>query len=623
MAKAAKKPKPDELPKYVGGGAAFLAAQPTEEDFTEKAQDKLMPEKSWQTLRGYLEQRTQSLRNWRNSWWIENWSDLAQFIMPRRSIWMTQSAGGWPTANNMLRGQEINQAIVDPTATYAVRICAGGMVSGLASPSRPWFKMTTSNRKRQLDQASRIWMDETEERIYTILAQSNFYNAFAQECEDEIVFGTSPSICYDDATDVVRFYNPAVGEYYLACNGTLRVDTLYRVFVMTVSQCVSFFGVDNLPNDIRAAWSQGGSELDKEKIIGHAIEPNFEVEGDKGTKVKGAFTYRETYWVYGSGNDQPLSLTGFRECPFTVGRWSTQSNDAYGRSVGMDVLPDTIQLQVETRRKAEALEKNVRPPLLADMSMKNQPTSQLPNSVTFVPQLNAGTGMRSIYNQQFNLADITKDIEMIQQRIKVGLFNDLFLMISEVPGGKMTAYEVAQKMSEKLQVLGPVIESKLEQLKLKLKRVYAIMERRGMIEPKPQGLHNVPLTVEFVSMLALAQRASATNGIERMVALVGNMVAVFPQAADNLDADALLQLMNSLLGNPQNILRGPEQLQQIRQQREQQQQQQQQAQMAEHAANTLNTGAQAAQVLSQTQIGGGQQALSAMLGSGSGAGAAQ
>lgn len=605
---------------YIKGGAAFLATQPTSETFSDKAQTRLMPSASWPELRSYLEQRTQALRNWRNSWWMENYSDLAQFIMPRRSIWLTQSAGGWPTANNMLRGQEINQAIVDPTATYAVRVCAGGMVSGLASPSRPWFKMVCANKRLELDQASRLWMDETEDRLYTILAQSNFYNAFAQECEDEIVYGTSPSICYDDATDIVRFYNPAVGEYYVACNGTLRVDTLYRVFVMTIGQMVSFFGADNLPNDIRTLWQQGGSQIDAERIIGHAIEPNFEIKGDAGTKVKGDFTYREVYWVYGSGNDQPLAFTGFKECPFTVGRWATQSNDAYGRSVGMDVLPDVIQLQIETRRKAEALEKNVRPPLLASSDMKNQPSSQLPGSVTYAASIGPDKGMRSLYNQQFNLKDISEDLNLIQNRIRIGLFNDLFMQISQSPDRQMTQLEIMARNNERMAVLGPVIESKLENLKMKLKRVYAIAERRGFIEPKPPGLKGVPLTVDFISTLALAQRATATGGIERMLAMVGNMAAIFPQAPDNIDPDYLLNLMNELLGNPESVIRGPENLKQIRDAKAAQQQQVQQAQMAQHSAQTASIGADAANTLANTQIGGGQTALAAMMGSGGNAG---
>jgi hypothetical protein len=114
-------------------------------------------------------------------------------------------------------------------------------------------------------------------------------------------------------------------------------------------------------------------------------------------------------------------------------------------------------------------------------------------------------------------------------------------------------------------------------------------------------------------MMAIAQRAAATGGIERILAMVGNMVSVFPQAADNVDPDYLINLMNSLLGNPEAILRGPEQLAQIRQQRAQQQQQAQQASMQEHAANTMNTNANSASVLASTQIGGGQSALQAML----------
>lgn len=604
---------------YIGGGAGMMAMQPTDEDIVNNKPNVLMPEGSWPILRGYLEQRIQSLRTWRNSWWMENWSDLAQFELPRRSIWLTQSAGGWPTANNMLRGQEINQSIVDPTGTYAIRICAGGMVSGLASPSRPWFKMVTSNKNHQLDHASKLWMDETEERIYNVLAQSNFYNAFAQECEDEIVFGSSPSICYDDLQDIVRFYNPAVGEYYLACDGTLRVTTLGRVFVMTIGQMASFFGVDNMPEDLRGLWIQGGSQMDAEKIIGHLIEPNMEVTGDKGTKVKGNYTYRETYWIYGSGSPQPLAFTGFRECPFTVGRWSTQSNDAYGRSVGMDVLPDIMQLQMETRKKAEALEKNVRPPLVADMSMKNQPSSQMPDAITYVPQLTAGTGIKKLYEQDFNLADITQDIALLQQRIKVGFFNDLFMALSQnaqMADAKITAYQSAAIVQERMQVLGPVIESKLENLRMKLKRVYAIMERRGLFSPKPQGLQGIPITVSFVSTLALAQKAAALGGIERLAALIGNLAAEFPDAKDNLDADAMINLTNELLGNPSRILRGPEQLQAIRQQRQQQQQQMEKMQAQQHIAQTASTGADAANTLANTTVGGGNTALNLLLGQG-------
>jgi hypothetical protein len=557
------------------------------------------------------------LRTWRSSWWSQVWYDLALYIEPRRSIALTQSTGGIPSPNNMTRGRNINSAIVDPTATFAVRICSGGLMSGLASPSRPWFKVVPTLKNVQLDADGQKWIDDVEDRIYAVLAGSNFYNSFAQECEDLVVFGTAPVIIYEDEADILRCYNPSVGEYFLCASSTMRVNGIFRTFVMTVNQMVDFFGLEKLPADIQEMWKAKGSSIEVERIIAHAIEPNYEINESGVGVLPGKFTWREVYWVFGSNCQEPLSMAGFMEQPFTAGRWSTQSNDAYGRSVGMDVLPDVIQLQVETLRKAEAIEKMVRPPLVADMQLKNQPSSILPGHVTYVANLGANTGMRPIYNVAPDIRAMAEDLLMIQNRIKTGFFNDLFLMLESAPEARMTAYEVAQKMQEKLQVLGPVIEGLLtESLKPKLKRVYSIMSRKGMLPQMPDSMKGVSIDVQFVSILALAQKAAATGGLERIASLIGNLVPVFPEAKDLLNVDAYVREMSDLLGNPQKILMAPEEVQKSRQIQAQAAQQAHKQQALAQTAATANTGAQAAQVLSQTQVGAGGDALSALMGSG-------
>jgi hypothetical protein len=209
------------------------------------------------------------------------------------------------------------------------------------------------------------------------------------------------------------------------------VDGLYRSFLMTVSQMVDFFGVDNCPKEIQKLWSQKGTGLDQERIIAHSIEPNYALDDSGAGKIEGNYTWREVYWVFGAGSERPLSMKGFTDQPFTATRWSTQSNDAYGRSPGMDALPDVLQLQVMTRRMAEAIEKQVRPPLVADMQLKNQPTSILPGQVTFVSNLSAGTGMRPIYQVNPDINAMAGNIVQIEERIKKAFFNDLFAMFSE------------------------------------------------------------------------------------------------------------------------------------------------------------------------------------------------
>ena len=598
--------------EYDGSGPTFLSRQPGK---PKDVRPGLKTETEWVTLRSHLEQNIVSLQTWRMSWWTENWSDLAMFILPRRSIWLTQTTGGWPSPNNMTRGREINQSISDPTATYAVRVCSSGLMSGMASPSRPWFKLVPSLRKLQIDAAGREWLDETENRIYTVLAASNFYNAFAQECEDLVVFGTGPSICYEDEEDLIRFYNPTVGEYFLSTSFNMRIDGLYRLFVMTVSQMVGFFGLDNCPPDVQSLWNEKGAGLQYERLVAHSIEPNFGVGPDATIgKLPGKFTWREVYWAYGSSSSWPLSIKGFVDQPFTSPRWSIQSNDAYGRSPGMDVLPDVLQLQVMTRRMAEAIEKQVRPPLVGSMELKNKPTSTLPGHLTYVSDLNHA-GIKPIYTVNPDVAAMSVNIQAIERRIQAGLFNDLFLMLEQKLDERMTAYEVAQKLQEKLQVLGPVIESLItESLKPKLKRVFSILKRKGLIDPPPPSLQGIPLDIEFVSMLALAQKGAATGGIERLMQLIGSMEAVYPQIKDNINPDAVAREYNDLLGNPQKILYSEEQVQQMRQMQAQEQQQQQKMAQLGQMAEAAGKAAPAAQVLQNTPANGGQDALSKLIG---------
>lgn len=594
--------------EYDKAGPTLLSEQPNVE-----ATDKKV-DPSWRALKGHLETRLVGLRNWRQSWWTQNWSDLAEFILPRRSTWLTQSTGGNPNPNSMTRGRPINTAIADPTATYAVRVCASGLMSGLASPSRPWFKMIPGIKNVDLDAAARQWIDDTEDRMYTVIAGSNFYNSFAQECEDLVVFGTGPNIIYEDERDLIRLYNPAVGEYYLSTDATGRIDGLYRLFVMTVAQMAGFFGIESCPAEIQELWKQKGNQLDAERQVAHAIEPNFDVLG--AGKLPGKFTWREVYWVYGGASTAPLSKKGFLDQPFTSARWAIQSNDAYGRSVGMDVLPDVMQLQVMTRRLAEAIEKQVRPPLIGSMELKNKPTSTLPGHLTYVSNMGPGQGIRPIYEVLPDVQAMSANIMQIEQRIQKGFFNDLFLMLENQPtADRMTAYEVAQKMQEKLQVLGPVIESLLtDSLKPKLKRIYAIMKRKGMIDPVPPSLENVPLDIEFVSMLALAQKGAATGGIERLMGLVGNMSAIYPTVKDIVDTDTIVREYNDLLGNPQKIIRGPEEVSAIRQQQAQQVAQEKQMQSLERTAGAMGAAAPAAKVLSDTSNTDGQSVLGSMLG---------
>ncbi len=601
----------DAVSFYQKSSPLLLAKQPP----TQSKRKEFLPESEWIAFFGHLGAKLNSLYAWRQTWWSTNYNDIARYIAPRRSLLLTQGSGGIPTPNSMMRGVPINNQIVDPTATLALRYCAGGMASNLAGPQRPWFKVIPLMQGIVLDDESRKWIESTENRIYGVLNISNFYNQFVQECEDIASYGTSPAIIYEDEENVIRVHVPCVGEYYLDVDASNRVIGLYRLILMTVEQQVDFFGIDNVTEEIAVLWRGKGAGLQSERIIAHAIEPNYAVGDNKGWKLPGGFPWREVYWSYGDAQKQPLSIRGFWDKPFSASRWATQGNDAYGRSQGMDVLPDVKQLQLMTRRMAEAIEKMVRPPLIADEKLKNQPASGLPGHVTFMPGLDQHNGMRSIYNVNPDVAALAQNIEKISQRIDKGFFKDIFMAISTLQGDQRTATEIQARRAEAMQVLGPVVENIItENLRPKLKRVYSIMMRKNLIDPMPKSLQGMPLGFDFVSTLALAQKAASIGAMERMAALIGNLAPVFPEAKDKFNVDDYIDEAGAMLGTPATILFDAAHVAQVRDARIKNMQNQQQQQAMATAAKTAQTAAQAGQVLSQTTVGAGQTALSALTG---------
>ena len=227
----------DSISHYVKSSPLLLSQQAP----TQSKKPTFMPVENWQSMYSHVSAKLNSLYAWRQTWWSTNWNDIARYIAPRRSLFLTQGSGGLPTPNSMMRGVPINNQMVDPAATLALRYCAGGMASNLAGPQRPWFKVIPLMQDVELDNDARKWIEDTENRIYGVLSISNFYNQFVQECEDIAAYGTSPAIIYEDEENVIRVHVPCVGEYYLDVDASNRVTGLYRLILMTVAQQVDFF----------------------------------------------------------------------------------------------------------------------------------------------------------------------------------------------------------------------------------------------------------------------------------------------------------------------------------------------------------------------------------------------
>ena len=88
--------------------------------------------------------RWAQLQNERASWMV-HWREISECLLPR-------SGRFFVTDRN--RGDKRYNKILDNTATRALSVLAAGMMAGMTSPARPWFRLTTS--VPELDEAAAV-----------------------------------------------------------------------------------------------------------------------------------------------------------------------------------------------------------------------------------------------------------------------------------------------------------------------------------------------------------------------------------------------------------------------------------------------------------------------------------
>jgi len=541
------------------------------------------------TKRQQLERRLAELKAERESF-FPHWQELTKFLSPRTGRYLT---------TNRTKGAKANDAIINSCATTSLRTLKSGMHAGMTSQSRPWFRLMIEDEDLMKFKPVKSWLFEMETRMRTVFARSNFYNVMPSMYGALGGHGTAAMAILEDPRTTIRCYPFPVGSFYIALNDRLKCDTLYRQFSMTVRQVVMQFGLERCSQTIKTLWDRGSYEQQVE--VTHAIEPN--VGRDPSKLDARDKPFRSIYWESGgkSQGDLFLSESGFDEFPVMAPRWDVEGDDVYGYSPGMDALGTVKGLQFTEKRKAEALDKLVRPPMLADSALKESGSSIVPGGVTYIDNLAAQqhAAFRPAYQFQPHINELRADIEAQKAEIRKIFYEDLMLMFATSDINQVTAREVEERHQEKLLVLGPTIERCGEELyDPAIDRTFALMLRRGEVPPPPQELHGQPLKVEYISVMAQAQKLVGTASMERVAGYIGNLANFNPDAVDKLNVDAAVDEYAGMHGVPPTVIRTSDEVAKIRDARAQQAQ----AKAMAEAAPAMGSVATAAKTLSETNI---------------------
>lgn len=530
-----------------------------------------------------LQKRHGALKAERSTW-MTDWKDIADHIRPR---------GFRDNRNDTNKSSRTKGSkIINFTPVEAARTLASGMMTGITSPARPWFRLTVSGDPTLTESpAVKAWLSTVERVMREALARSNIYNGLHQVYADLGPFCVSAMHVEADAEDGTRAYVFPVGSYCLAAGPRGNVDTIFREVSLTVAQLVELFGLERCSETVKRHHEKG--ELDQRIDVTHAIYPRTDfVEGQLGPRGK---RFASDWWE----SSQPahagfLRESGFDAFPVLCPRWTRTGEDVYGTGPGFDAIGDCRQLQLLERRAAQAADKIVNPPMSAPVAASSTPISLLPGETNFVDGLGAGQALRPAV--QIDAAALTvfeAKIRECENRIRKAFFAHLWLLITETTGN-MTATEVDQRREEKLQQLGAVLEALNDELlDPLLDLLFDISLAAGLIPPAPQELEGKRLKPEYISIMAQAQKLLATTGLERLAAFAGNLSRLDPSVLDKVDLDQLVDEYADSVGVPPATVRPDADVEERRKQRAAAQQQaaetaqlQQQAETAKTLADT-------------------------------------
>jgi hypothetical protein len=501
----------------------------------------------------------------RSSLWAErstfdaHWRDLGDYVLPRRPRWFT-------TDRN--KGDRRNQKIIDETGTFAARTLQSGMHAGITSPARPWMKLTTPDPGLAQFGPVKEWLHEVTQRMLTVFLRSNLYNVLPTQYGDMGVFATAAMSVLEDDKDVIRCYSYPVGSYALGANDRGVCDVFVREWQMTVRQIVSQFGLvpvargslsreidwTNISKTVRSLWERASYEQTVD--VNWVVAPNTYADS---SRLGGKFLpYSSCHFEKGQERDDVfLRESGFNEFPVMGSRWDITGEDVYGTmSPGMLALGSIKQLQTMQKRKAQAIEKMINPPLQAPTHVRNQKASLLPADITYVDVREGQKGIAPIHEVRIDISHLTADITETRNMIRRSFYEDLFLMLAQSDRREITAREIEERHEEKLLALGPVLErTNDELLDPVVDRVFNIMARRGLIPPAPQELRDVDLKVEYISLMAQAQKLVGVAGHERFLSTAAQLAPIFPDVVFKIDVFQAIDDHSDMLGvNPKLVV---------------------------------------------------------------------
>jgi hypothetical protein len=553
--------------------------------------------------------------------WLYTYQLLGQFIMTRKQDFTL----------HITPGMFLTGKIFDSTAPMANHDMASSMLGDLWPNASRSFSIHPPDSMPEEDRNSKEvkeyfhWVSHTMAEVMDD-PKCGLALALEEYFYDQGAFGISGIYVKENeelgSETPLSYMAVDAKKIAIAENAQGVVDTCYVLREMTMRQVVQEYGIAKVSARVRECFNSADGARQEELIqILHAVEPrqdNVRAFGAKGYPI--ASDHLEV------PEGHILKESGMKKMRIHIGRFWKTMNEVYGRSPGMEAMPDILEVNEMRENSIVAVEKLLNPPLLvlSDGSLGNQTinTSTGAISVHNVSGRIANSGLKPVEPLVTvgELKDTYLEIERLQQIIQKNFFIDKLTDLNNQSRQTLGEANIRNKLRERAlvtvyarqisEIFSRMVESTFDIL-FDQKRLGIIKGSKDdlilqLIGRRPQ--HYIPdaiaklinsgqngYKIRFVSPAARTMRAEELQGIQQSLTAVINMSQAVPDILDTINTDKAAELIVELSGANTAILNDAETIKALRQQRIQVQQQQQQAVDKSQGAIDMKHTAQAAQ----------------------------
>lgn len=550
--------------------------------------------------------------------WNTHWQLVAEYVLQRKANFQTFEE----------QGAFLHSDIWDDSAGRAAETAASALI-GMLWPDSTSFKLEPSHPSIRDNEEAKTFFSEATEKLHAAMDEplAGLSLALDEFALDFLVFGTPALFIEEDEDTDFKFQSWNLSQFAIAEGASGMIDTIYRVYRLTVSQVVEEFGIDKVSKKVADAY-QKGKLTDKIKIV-HMIEPRKVIHGVGGNKN---MPIASVHFEHDS--DTILRERGYNEMPALVARFSKRINETYGRSPAMNALPTIMELNAVREAVTVAMEKNLDPPLMVfDDGVFG--AGVIDTSAGAINVMNIGSKfpqgrspIEPIYTTgTFN--DVLPLIESLQNTISDHFMIDRLLDMNNET--QMTAREALIRDNMRTMSLRSVINRVYtEVINRMIERCFNIMYRNGRfgypinspelaaaeaMRPdeyiptipdaivKLQGKGERAFTIKYMTPAARRQQSDEAQGMLSLTEYVGSVMAIKPDIIDRVDFDFMVKRLGETYAIPDGAIASDKNVDAIRKARSDQAAQQQNIQTLSEGASIAKDVAQAQNaVASPTQI---------------------